>query len=182
VLGFYSACVSSGTISPTVVLKIADADQAWEQFQAGEGQIAVVPASRYWLEAEETVAAGPIVTQGGQPLSIARGWAIAMVSDDPTRQSLAMLLLDWLIAPDHNGPWTRTAGYLPGTRGALRIWDVSSADRAVLRSVLESAVPPPRPEVMATAGATMHEAMEAALRGRATPEEAAAAAVAGLGE
>ena len=181
VLDFYSACVSTGTISPTVVLNIAGADQAWEHFQAGEGEIAVVPAGRYWLEADETIAAAPIPTQGGQPLSIARGWVIAMVSDDPARQSLAMLLLDWLIAPDHNGQWTQAAGYLPGTRGALRIWDVSNVDRAVLRSVLEAAVPPPRPEVMATAGLTMQEALEAVLRRRATPEEAAAAAVAGLG-
>jgi len=181
VLGFYSACVSTGTISPTVVLNIEDADQAWEQFQGGAGEIAVVPVRRYWLEADETVAAAPIPTQGGQPLSIARGWVIAMASDDPARQSLAMLLLDWLIAPDRNGPWTQAAGYLPGTRGALRMWDVSTEDRAVLRSVLEAAVPPPRPEVMATAGLTMQEALEAVLRGRATSEEAAAAAVAGLG-
>jgi ABC-type glycerol-3-phosphate transport system substrate-binding protein len=104
-----------------------------------------------------------------------------MTSDDPTRQSLAMLLLNWLIAPDRNGRWTQAAGYLPGTRGALRMWDVSNVDRAVLRTVLEAAVPPPRPEVMATAGLTMQEALEAVLRGRATPEEAAAAAVAGLG-
>jgi ABC-type glycerol-3-phosphate transport system substrate-binding protein len=182
VLGFYSACVGTGTISPTVVLNLADAGQAWEQFQAGEGAIAVVPSGRYWREADETVAAAPIPTQGGQPLSVARGWVIAMVSDDPARQSLAMLLLDWLIAPDRNGRWTQAAGYLPGTRGALRVWDVSNVDRAVLRTILEATVPPPRPEVMATAGLTMQEALEAVLRGRATPEEAAAAAVVGLGQ
>lgn len=182
VLGFYSACIGTGAISPTVVLNIADTDQAWEQFQEGQGGIAVVRASRYWSEADETVAAAPIPTQSGQPLSIARGWTIALVTDDPARQSLAMLLFDWLIAPNRNGPWTQTAGYLPGTRSALRTWDISNGDRAVLRSVMEAAVPPPRPEVMATAGMAMQEALEAVLRGRSRPEEAAATAVKRLEE
>jgi ABC-type glycerol-3-phosphate transport system substrate-binding protein len=182
VLGFYSACMGTGAVSPTVALDIADADQAWERFQAGEGQIAVVQAGRYWLEADETVAAGPIPTGNGQPFSVARSWMVAMVASDPARQSLAMLLLDWLIAPDHNGQWTQAAGYLPGTQGALRMWDISNEDRATLRSVMEAAVPAPRPEVMSTAGLAMQEAVEALLRGRAGPEGAAAAAVKSLEE
>ena len=141
----------------------------------------VVRAGRYWPEADETVAAAPIPTYTGQPLSIARGWMIAMVAGDPARQSLAMLLLDWLIAPDHNGPWTQAAGYLPGTYGALRIWNVPSVDQETLRRVMEAAIPAPRPEVMATAGVAMQEALDAVLRRRTMPEEAAAAAVASLG-
>lgn len=180
VLGFYSDCIGTGAISPTTVLNITDADQAWEQFQAGEGETAVVRAGRYWLQADETIAAAPAPTRDGQPFSIARGWVITMVADDPARQSLAMLLLNWLIASDHNGQWTQAAGYLPGTRDALRMWDVSNADRAMLRGVMEAAVPPPRPEVMAVIGPAMQEALEAVLRGRATPEEASTAAVKSL--
>jgi len=182
VLGFYSACISTGAISPTGVLNITDADQAWERFQAEEGGMAVVQAGRYWLEADETVAAAPVPTRDRQPFSIARGWVVTMVADDPARQALAMLLLNWLVAPDHSAQWTQAAGYLPGTRGALRMWDVSSADRAVLRSVMEAAVPAPRPEVMATTGRVMQEALEAVLRRRATPEKAAAAAIESMGQ
>ncbi len=182
VLGFYSGCIGTAAISPTVVLDITDADQAWELFQTGESEIAVVWAGRYWLEADETVAAAPVPTRDGHPFSIARGWVVAMVADDPARQSLATLLLDWLIAPDHNGQWTQAAGYLPGTLSALRMWDVSNVDQAVLRSVMEAAVPAPRPEVMATGGPAMQKALEAMLRGWDTPEEAAAAAVKRLEE
>lgn len=180
VFDFYSTCISTTVISPAVVLSITDADQSWEQFQAGEGGMAVVRAGRYWLEADEAVAAAPIPTRDGQPLSIARGWAIAMVTDDPARQALARLLLNWLVAPDHNAQWTQATGYLPGTRSALRLWDISNADRAVLHKVMEAAVPPPRPEVMATVGPAMQDALEAVLRGRTTPKEAAAAAVESL--
>jgi ABC-type glycerol-3-phosphate transport system substrate-binding protein len=191
VLGFYSDCTSAAAISPTfdtpaisptIVLDITDADQAWERFQAGEGGMTVVRANRYWLEADEIIAAAPIPTHDGQPFSIARGWAIAMVADDPARQSLAMLLLDWLIAPNHSAQWTQASGYLPGTRDALRLWSISSVDRATLRSVMEAAVPPPQPKALAIVGPAMQEALEAVLRGWDTPEEAAAAAVKSLEE
>jgi ABC-type glycerol-3-phosphate transport system substrate-binding protein len=182
VLTFYSDCIGTGAVSPTVVLNIADADQAWEQFQAGEGVIAVVPTSRYWPTADETMAAALLPTRYGHPIAIARAsWAIAMVTDDPERQALAMTLLNWLIAPDHNARWTQAAGYLPGTRSALRSWNISDADRAVLRSLMEAAVLPPPPEAMATAGQVMQGTLEAVLRRRATPEEAAAAAIESLG-
>lgn len=188
VFDFYSACISTGTISPTVVLGIADADQAWEQFQAGEGSMTMVRASRYWLEATdaasaETLAAAPVPTRDGYPFSIARGgWAAAVVTDDQARQALAMLLLDWLLAPDHSAQWTQAAGYLPGTRGALRLWDVSNADRVVLRGVLEAAVLAPHPEVAAAVGPAMQQALEDVLKRRATPEKAAADAIESLGQ
>jgi len=191
VLSFYSDCISSGpisptfhtpAISPTVVLNISDANQAWEQFQAGGGGMTVVQASRYWREADETVAAAPIPTRDGQPFSIARGWVIGMVADDPARQSLATLLLEWLIAPEHNAQWTQAAGYLPGTRGALRQWDVSDTDRDMLRGIMEAAVAAPPPEVMATTGRAMQEALEALLRRRVNPKAAAAAAGQILGQ
>ena len=195
VLGFYSDCIgpavvsptisltsTAAAVSPTLVLDITDADQSWEMFRTGEGEIAVVRAGRYWLEADETVAAAPIPTYDGHPFSIARrGWVIAMVSKEPARQALAMLLLDWLIAPDHNGPWTQAAGYLPGTRSALWMWDVSNADRAMLRSVMDAAAPTPPPEVMEVVGPVMQDALVSVLRRRATPDEAAATAIESLG-
>jgi len=190
VLSFYSDCISTAlisptfdtpAISPTLVLGITDADQAWERFRSGEGEIAVVRAGRYWLEADETVAAAPIPTRDGHPFSVVRqGWAIAMVAEDPARQALAILLLDWLIAPDHNGQWTQAAGYLPGTRDALRMWDVSNADRAVLRGIMDAAVLAPSPQVRESVGRAMQDALVAVLRKRATPEEAAASAVESL--
>jgi multiple sugar transport system substrate-binding protein len=182
VLAFYSDCIVTGAISPTVVLNIADADQSWERFQAGEGAIAVVPTSRYWPAADETMAAALLPIRYGHPFAIAReSWAIAMVADDSERQALAMTLLNWLIAPEHNAQWTQAAGYLPGTRSALRLWNISDADRAVLRSLTEAAVLPPPPEAMATAGQVLQGTLEAVLRGRATPQEAAATAIESLG-
>lgn len=180
VLSFYSNCISSGTISPSIVLGITDADQSWERFRAGEGAMAVVQARRYWLEADDTVAPAAIPTRDGRPFSLARGWTVALVAAEPARQAQALTLLDWLIAPERNAQWTRAAGYLPGTRSALQQWTVSNADRIMLRNLLEAAVAAPRPEALIEVGPIIQEALEAVLSGQATPREAATRAVGSL--
>ncbi len=177
VLDFYTRCITNTVIVPTQVLTATHVDQVWELFKEGEGGMTAVRASRYWLEADETMAAAPMPTKDGQPISIARGWALAIVTDDPERQDLAMQLVDWLTAPDRNASWTQAAGYLPATRSALRLWSVSEKERTVLRELLEAAMPPPRPLVMETIGPPMQQALAAILHGHASPREAAADAV-----
>lgn len=179
VFTFYSSCISSGVISPSVILGLKDADQVWERFfSERQGVVAVVPSDRYWLEADETLRASSIPTRDGQPFAmVSHGWALAMVTADPSRQALAMVLFDWLIAPDHSAQWTQEAGYLPGTRSALKLWDVSAEERALLMDLLDATVPPVRPDLWATSGQVLQEALEALLRGRATPQQAANLAV-----
>jgi ABC-type glycerol-3-phosphate transport system substrate-binding protein len=180
VFDFYSKCITATVIVPTAILTITHVDQAWEQFKNEQAGMTVVRAGRYWLEADEDVAAVPIPTRLGQPISIARGWALAMVTTDPTRQDLAMLLFDWLTAPERNAQWTQAAGYLPGTHSALRLWGVSGEEQAMLRDLMEAAVLAPRPEVIAVTGPIMQEALETVLKRRSTPEEAAADAIESL--
>jgi ABC-type glycerol-3-phosphate transport system substrate-binding protein len=188
VLTFYSDCVGTGAISPTVVLNITGADQSWELFKAGENDTAVVQASRYWLErgipAEVVSAAAAIPTYDGRPFGIAQGgWVITLTADDPVRQGLAMQLLNWLTDPERSAQWTRAAGYLPGTRSALRLWDnISDGERAALRGMMEADVLPPPPKVMTTIGPVMQEAVEAVLKGQATPNGAATTAAQKLGQ
>lgn len=177
VFDFYSQCMTNTVISPMQVLTATHVDQAWDQFKTGESGMTAVGASRYWVEADQTMAAALIPTKDGRAISIGRGWVLGMVTEVPARQDLAILLIDWLTASDHNALWTRATGYLPATRSALRLWDVSEDDRAVLHDLLEAAVPPPRPVVMEAVAPPMQQALESVLRGQATPEEAAASAV-----
>jgi len=177
VLDFYSRCITNTVIVPTEVLTATHVDQAWERFKAGEGGMTVVRARRYWPEADETMAAAPLPTETGQTITIARGWALAMVTDDPERQDSAIQLAEWLTSPPRNASWTQAAGYLPGTRSALRLWRVSEEQRTVLRDLLEAAVPPPRAAVLEEVGLPMQQAVAAVLRGQASPQEAAATAV-----
>jgi maltose-binding protein MalE len=186
VLTFYDNCIDTGAISPTVVLSITDADQSWERFKAGEGDMAVVQASRYWPEAlagapDESFAIASVPTRDGYPFTIVReAWAIAMVAEDTDRQALAMTLFNWLTAPNRSGQWTQAAGYLPTTRSALRMWDISGAEQVALHDLLEAAVPAPSPEAMAAVGPAMQAAVEGVLTGVASPQEAAKTAAQSL--
>jgi len=177
VFDFYSRCITNTVIAPTQVLTATHVDQVWERFKEGEGGMTTVRASRYWVEADDAMAPAPIPTKDGQTISIGRGWALAMVTDAPARQEPAMLLIDWLTAPNRNARWTQATGYLPPTRSALRLWDVPEEERTVLLGLLEAAVPPPRPLVMEAIGPPMQQALESLLSGRSTPEEAADSAM-----
>jgi ABC-type glycerol-3-phosphate transport system substrate-binding protein len=182
VLDFYSRCVTHTVIAPTQVLTATHVDQVWERFKEGESGMTMVRASRYWLEADETMAPGPVPTRDGQHISIARGWTLAVVTDDPDRQDSALQLAEWLTAPARNARWTQAAGYLPGTRSALRLWRVTEEERTVLRDLLEAAMPPPRPVILDAVGLPMQQAVSSVLRGHASPEEAAADALRDLQE
>ncbi|MCJ7736988.1 MAG: extracellular solute-binding protein [Anaerolineae bacterium] len=177
VFGFYSDCLSTGVVSPTNVLQITDSTQAWQQFKAGYGGLAVVPSRAYWVEADETMAFAPMPTRDGELLSTIQGWTISLVATDPSRQQLSMLLLDWLIAHDHNGEWTQATGYLPGTRGALQLWGVSGDERVDLANILNAAIVVPSNDALTVSGAAIQDGLEALLRGRAGPQTAMEMAV-----
>jgi ABC-type glycerol-3-phosphate transport system substrate-binding protein len=182
---FYSSCMGTGAISPTIVLATEHVDHSWQRFKEGEGDIAIVQGSSYWREALGDESAGTAIasipTRDGYPFTIARNaWALAMVTEDAGRQSQVMTLFNWLIAPERNAQWTRAAGYLPSTPGALRLWNVGETDRIALQGLAEAAVPVPSSRVMNAIEPVMREAVDAVLTGAALPEEAAAAAVESL--
>ena len=179
---FYSSCIGTGAISPAVALATEHVDHSLQRFMEGQGDIAVVQGTSYWRQTlgDESVetAIASIPTRDGYPFTIARnGWALALVTGDTGRQAQAMTLFNWLVAPERNAQWTRAAGYLPSTPGALRLWDVSEGDRNALQGLGEAAVPAPPREVMAIVEPLMQRATEAVLTGAASPEEAAAAAL-----
>jgi len=184
VLTFYSDSVGTEAISPTIVTEIDTVEQSWARFDAGQGDIAAVDIGLY-LQAitsgettEASFAAASLPTDEGHPFTIAHGkWAIALVTEDPERQAQAVQLLEFLIAPEFIGPWSQTAGYLPGTRSALRQWEIPDAQKVALLNLMEAAVPPPAPDVLAAIGPPMQEAVESVLSGAATPEQAARLAV-----
>jgi ABC-type glycerol-3-phosphate transport system substrate-binding protein len=173
VFNFYSDCLSTGVISPSVVLGLSNETEAWELFKAGSAGLAVVPTRNYWTESDETMSFVPIPTRDGTYFSTVQGWTISLVATDPSRQKLSMLLLDWLIAHDHNAEWTQATGYLPGTRGALQLWNVSSTERIDLANILNAARPFPDNQALTSTGPALQEGLEALLRGKANPEEAA---------
>lgn len=177
VFSFYSRCIAAGVISPTAVLSLSDDGEAWDYFRSSQAGVVVVEAGAYRRNADETTAPAPAPTRYGEPFSIARGWVITMVAQDPARQSLARLLLDWLIASEQNAAWARTEGYLPGTRSAVMFWEAPEGERVMLSQLLEATRPAPPAEVMALVGTGIQRGLEAVLSGQAPPDRAAAIAI-----
>lgn len=183
VLTFYEQGVSAGVISPTLVLPLTDAEGCWEALERGQAGLAVVGSRRYWTASDPQVAFSSFPTRDGTALALARGgWAVALVTSDPNRQQLAMTLFNWLLAPEHTGPWTQSAGYLPGTASALQWWSVTVTERVALEALLEGTVTLPHPDVRAAVGPPLQAAVEAVLNGRRRPAEAAAEAVRAVGQ
>jgi multiple sugar transport system substrate-binding protein len=91
-----------------------------------------------------------------------------------------MTLFNWLTTPENNAEWTQAAGYLPSTRSALRMWDISETEQVALRDMLEAALPAPPPAVRAQVGPVLQTAVEGVLTKTASPQEAARTAVQSL--
>ncbi|MGD1996921.1 MAG: extracellular solute-binding protein [Anaerolineae bacterium] len=180
VLGFYEQGVAVGVISPTLVLSLDDAEDCQEVFKDWRAGMAVVDSRYFWTELDVYAAPAAFPTRDGNVVTLARGWTVALVTADPQRQRQAVLLLEWLLAPDYNGPWTQSGGYLPPTLSGLQEWDVTEEERRVLEALLEGAIREPEPSIRAAVGGPMQEALEGVLEGRSSPSEAAAAAARGV--
>jgi ABC-type glycerol-3-phosphate transport system substrate-binding protein len=178
VLSFYEQAVAADVISPTVVLGVGENVGCRDVLTDSQVGMAAVDSHCYWTQLQDEVAFLPLPTPDGQALSLAEGWSMALVvTPDPGRQEPALRLMEWLLAPEHLGPWTQSEGYLPGTLDGLETWDVPAEERAILEALLEGAVPVPDPTIRTVVGSPLQAAVEAVLRGRRSPAEAAADAV-----
>ncbi len=182
VLDFYTRAVSAGVVSPTVVLSLADADECWERYQAGQAGMTVVNSHRFWTERGDDTAPAIIPSPDGRAVSLARGrWVLTLVTQDPERREQAMRLAEWLLAPEQHGPWTQSTGYLPTMRRGLNAWAIPEEERAVLEALLEGAQLAPPPSIREVVGPPLQEAVEAVLTGQRSPSGAATAALRAVG-
>ncbi|MBC7225759.1 MAG: extracellular solute-binding protein [Thermoflexales bacterium] len=179
VLDFYAQATAAGVISPLLALSMGSAEECWARFQE-EGGLTVVDSRYFWTEGEKVAEPGPIPTRDGRPVALAEGWVLALVTTSPERQQRAMALAAWLLDPGWYGTWTQSTGYLPVTRGGLAGWAVSAERREVLGAVLAGAREPLPQPLRDRVGPLLQTALEAVLRGRQSPAEAAARAVQSL--
>ena len=177
-LTFFAQAQEAGVV-PRTVLDMTDASTVWATFRIGEAGMVQVPSSFYLSERAglSNVGFGPVPLRSPGFTTVGHGWALALVTHDPQRQELAAALIEHLLSPEHNGAWAQAAGHLPAHQAALNAWDQDDPYLPFIRHLLTQAEPAPNPDLAAVVGGPMAEALEQVLRGRATPEEAAQAAV-----
>lgn len=178
VLQFYQDGTSQG-IFPPEILELQSTDDSWRDYLDGNAALSHVSTHGYLMERDLALnsAAAPIPAINGPGASIGRGWAIALVTSDPARQSLAAEFLSQLMSPETSAAWNQAANYAPTRQAALALWDQTDGYTRFLQQLLTAAQPRPALTNYTQVAAALQEAVEDVLSGAAAPEEAAAEAV-----
>lgn len=181
VLGFYRDGVEKGAILPEV-LEYRSTAECWPVYLSAQVTLSNVRSARYLTDRGILLSTGfaPVPTRSGKRVTISRGWALAVVTQDPDRQALAVDLLEWLLGPANNAAWNKATNHLPTRRSAFEHLD--QADEYVLFAYqqLESARCYPSAPGYEQMSRALQQAVQAVLSGQATPEEAAAAVLAAV--
>lgn len=169
-------------VLPLNVLDIDDEPEAWQTFQSTGAALVNVRATRYLSEELRLPALqfAPLPAFDSPTRPIARGWVLALVAREPRRQAAAVRLMQWLLAPDRNGALTQAGRVLPGRSASLSVWDQADPYVGFIRDQLATARAAPPASILSVVGPPLSKAIEDVLAGRATPAEAAQAAVAAL--
>ncbi len=177
-LNFYTEATRSGLLPPAA-LEIGDADTLWGVYAQSMVPFAYVSGRRYLAERDAlkdvSYAASP--GHAAPTRSLADGWALAIVTADPTRQRAAAELIAWLLQPQNAAAWSRAAGWLPTSPDALAAWGADPYF-TFLDEQLATAIPHPVGVEYAQAAGRINKAVLSVVKGEASPEQAVETALA----
>lgn len=180
---YYHDLVALG-IAPASVLEMPSADDCWPVYLAGEAALTHVRASRVaadWDVPQNTEYA-PIPTRAGNTATVAWGWGWAIVTQNPERQQIAAAVIEHMMRSEHLSTWCAVAHSLPTRRSALLQVTADADYAAFLQRLLEVAYPAPAHPEYPTLSRALQTALHEVLTGKATPEEATAKVLQGLGK
>jgi ABC-type glycerol-3-phosphate transport system substrate-binding protein len=174
VLQYYQDGVSRGVFPPQI-LDYHTTEDSWRDYLAGQAALTHVSAHRYLLERDQLPdsAMAPIPGIGGATNPLSRGWALALVTADPARQSLAIEFLSELMSPQTNAAWNEAASFLPTRQAAMATWNEEDSYARFAEQQLQAAQPRPRVPGYTQVAAALQQAVEQVITGITTPEEAA---------
>ena len=175
VFQYYQDGVARG-IFPAEIADFNSTDDTWRRYLEGETAMAHVSAHQYLSGGDRapSSAAAPIPAISGPAAAIGRGWALALVTVDPVRQSAAVEFMTQLMAPETNAALNQAQGYLPTLQSALSFWTGNESYVPFMAQQLRVAqARPPIPQYARTAAA-LQQGVADVVSGSATPEEAAA--------
>lgn len=174
--------VEAGFVWPASV-DVGSLEESWQIFQNSPSSLVQTSAEQFLRQRGLgfTVDFVPLPGREAPLPPHVTGWAWAISTPDPARQALAAELISWLGLPQNVGEWSVQALRPPARRGAMNSWAVEDAYTVFLHEQLLMAEAFP-------AGATsqivdvFNQAVVAVVAQTSTPQEAADAAVAAVGE
>ena len=178
VFQFYKEGVNKQVI-PQAVLDYRTEADSWSAYLSGKAAMANASSLRYLnsraLLGNSSFAQVP--TRDGRPSSVARGWAIAVLTADKARQEASARFLEWLLRPEYNGPWTQATHRVPTTRPSLDTWDKADRYTSFISGLLEVAEPYPSGSVASLAAKQVQRSIREVVQGSTAPRQAAAGVV-----
>lgn len=174
VFQYYRDGITRG-VFPADILSCHTTGDCWREYLAGQASLTHVSAHVYLSDRDQLPSSSmaPIPAINGAGAAINRGWALALVTSDPARQSLAIEFMTQLMSPETNAAWNDAAGYLPTRQAALAKWDEEDSYTRFASQQMQTAQRRPRLPNYTQIAAALQEAIEDVITGAAIPEEAA---------
>jgi ABC-type glycerol-3-phosphate transport system substrate-binding protein len=173
VLEFYRQGIESGAIL-TDVLDYATVENCWPKYLQAEVVISNISSKLFMTGRGLLTVDLPttIPTRGGRVISLSGGYAWALTAPDPSRQSLAVKLLTWLLHPVNMAAWSQASGRLPTRRAAFEEMGRDPYAK-FLQEQMEYTIPYPSVKTHKDIYEAMQQAVDAVLREGVSPDIAA---------
>lgn len=174
VLTFFQKARAANLV-PDGVLSVKTVHDVWPVFAEGQVALAQVEASDYIAEHAHVPNTGfaPLPTQDGQGTTLVSAWNYAIITQDPRRHAAAAAFLNWVIEPSRLGEWAAAAQVVPARRSAFAVSVAPREYGDFLLKLLDTGFVAPTFSERAAYSSSWHSALQAVLRGQATPGEAA---------
>jgi multiple sugar transport system substrate-binding protein len=185
VLDFYQRARDNGVLTAQV-LEVDTTEELWPMYLAGEAGIAQISVRQYLTDRDSinNTLFAPVPVQNGRdiPVAVSRGWALALVTSDPNRQSAALSLIEWFLSTDNNVTWNTLNRSIPTRDTAYQQLAGEDPYWIFLIEQLNTAQPPPAFTGYDRLGRIIQQAVVQVISGEATPEEATATAIDALAQ
>jgi multiple sugar transport system substrate-binding protein len=178
VLQFYKDGLETGVIPPSV-LEFEGLDDCWPVYVSAKAAMSNVSSAKYLADRGllKNTSFAAIPTRDGNIGTLSKGWALAVVTEDPGRQAAAAQLIEWLLEPENTADWNLAAGHLPTRQEAFDYLGTTDDYFPFVRRQLANVYPRPMASAYEKIGRALQRAIQDVLQGEASPEAAAAAAV-----
>jgi multiple sugar transport system substrate-binding protein len=175
VLTLYSEGVSEG-VFPAWLTQVETREQAWSSYEINDSAYIAAWASEYLSEMPADSTATRMITFNEEAMTYADSWLWAITELDTETRQITAGLVEHLVQADFLTDWSLAAGYLPPRTTALSSWSNQSL-QSLLHEVSLSAQVFPSSDIMFMLSSVLEEATMAVVGQRASPAEAAQAAV-----
>jgi len=174
VLQFYHDGLEAGAIPPSV-LQFENLDDCWFAYVSVQAAMSNVSSARYLADREilKNTSFAAIPTRDGNIGTLSRGWALALVTQDPIRQAIAGQFIEWLLQPERNASWNLAAGHLPPSRTAFDYLVTTDPYFSFAQQQLEHVYQRPMFSAYDKTGRALQQAVLDVLTGEVSPQEAA---------